>query len=130
MLKSPTLRKRTSRTKKRVAMKQTTKPNTSRLLKRDLVGNVAALPLPTPPAGARGEGRWFAEAKSETRNSKCERSSKTRIQKTSHFEIAGDLVDLQFPRFTGIAVRRDEPLSLSFVNTNPKPTTDFRLPNV
>jgi len=84
-------------------MKQTTKPKDTRqshLLKRDLAGNVAALPRPTPPEGAWGEGRWFA----------------------------GSKMDLQFPLFVGIAARRDEPLTLSFVNTNP--TTDYRLPNV
>jgi hypothetical protein len=103
MLKSPTLRKRTRRTNKRVAMKQTTKPNTKQShLKRDLARNVAALPLPTPPAGARGEGRWFDDFGK----------------------------GLQYPSFEEIAARRDEPLSLSIVTTNPRPTIDFRLPNV
>jgi len=81
-------------------MKQTTKPNTT--MKRDLERNVAALPLPTPPAGARGEGRW-----------------------SSALEL-----DWQYPQFAEIAARRDEPLSLSLAYTNPTPTADYRLPNV
>jgi len=87
-------------------MKETTKPNTkqSHLLKRDLAETIAVLPLPTPPAGARGEGRG----------------------------LATPLIDLQFPQFVGIAARRDEPLSLSqgIDKTILTLTTDFRLPNV
>jgi hypothetical protein len=124
-------------------MKETTKPkNTkqSHLLKRDLAENIAVLPLPTPPAGARGEGCGFTEDKFETRN------SKTEIQETSNVEhrtpnlefrkvgvdfgarVAAD-VDLKFPEFPGIAARRDEPLSLS-QETILTLTTDYRLPNV
>jgi hypothetical protein len=86
-------------------MKETTKPNTkqSHLLKRDLAENIAVLPLPTPPAGARGEGRG----------------------------LVTPLIDLQFPQFVGIAARRDEPLSLSQgTDTILTLTTDFRLTNV
>jgi hypothetical protein len=67
-------------------MKETTKPNTSHLMKRDLAVNIAVLPLPTPPAGARGEGWGFAEAKCETRDSKSETNSKLEIQETSNIE--------------------------------------------
>lgn len=80
----------------------------SHLLKRHLVGNVAALPLPTPPSGERGEGRF-----------------------------SPTLMDLQFPQFQGIATRRDEPLLLSLVTSNQllvtdyqSPMTNYRLPNV
>jgi len=66
-------------------MKETTKPNTEQLhlLKRDLVTVIAALPLPTPIARARGEGCGFAQANFETRNSKPE------IQETSSIEGCG-----------------------------------------
>jgi hypothetical protein len=173
-------------------MKETTKPNTSHLVKRDLAVNIAVLPLPTPPAGARGEGRGSA-GKFETRNStsfvksttevrKSETNSKLEIQetsnvehRTSNFELtegtgrgpalintslqrgdgtqdghvncfnsfslgsaiveaslsSAEAVDLQFPRFMDIAVRRDEPLSLSPINEQILTlTTDCRLPNV
>lgn len=92
-------------------MKQTTKPKDmkhSQLLKRHLVGNVAALPLPTPLSGERGEGRFFSAP-----------------------------MDLQFPQFQGIAARRDEPLLISLVTSNQlpvtgyeSPITNYRLPNV
>jgi hypothetical protein len=85
-------------------MKEITKPkNTkqSHLLKRDLAENIAVLPLPTPPAGARGEGRG----------------------------LAAPLIDLQFPQFVGIAARRDEPLPIS-KTTILTLTTDYRIPNV
>ena len=83
-------------------MKETTKPNTSHLMKRDLAVNIAVLPLPTPPAGARGEG-WGSAA----------------------------LEDLQFPQFADIAARRDEPLSLSTIDRRILTlTTEYRLPNV
>lgn len=68
-------------------MKPTTKPkNTkqSHLLKRDLAENIAALPLPTPLGGERGEGGSGATT-----------------------------LDFEFPNFAGIASRRDEPLTLS-----------------
>jgi hypothetical protein len=114
-------------------MKETTKPNTSHLVKRDLAVNIAVLPLPTPPAGARGEGWGSAASKIETRNSKSETSSKTVVQETSNFELMeirnlSNEVDLQFPRFMDIAVRRDEPLSLSQEILTL--TTNYRLPNV
>jgi hypothetical protein len=81
-------------------MKQTTKPNTKQShLKRDLAGNVAALPLPTPPSGERGEGAWAGSPS----------------------------MNLEFPQFQEIAARRDEPLSLSFVIDNQSPITDYRL---
>ena len=86
-------------------MKETTKPNTSHIMKRDLAVNIAVLPLPTPPAGARGEGCGFAEAS----------------------ELSP--IDLQFPQFLDIAARRDEPLSLS-QETILTLTTDYRLQNV
>lgn len=80
-------------------MKQTTKPkDTIHLLKRDLAGNVAALPLPTPLSGGGGEGGWSSM-----------------------------LMDLQFPQFEAIAVRRDEPLPLSSVTNHQSPITDFQL---
>jgi hypothetical protein len=82
-------------------MKQTTKPKDtkqSHLLKRDLAGNVAALPLPTPPCGEGGEGGWSSM-----------------------------LIDLQFPEFEAITVRRDEPLPLSSVFNKQSPITDYRL---
>jgi hypothetical protein len=85
-------------------MKETTKPkNTkqSHLLKRDLAETIAVLPLPTPPAGARGEGSGFA----------------------------APLSDLQFPQFGDIAARRDEPLSLS-QETILTLTTEHRIPNI
>jgi hypothetical protein len=94
-------------------MKETTKPNTSHLLKRDLAVNIAVLPLPTPPAGARGEG-WGSRA--ETVESE---------------PSSAETMDLQFPRFMDIAARRDEPLSLSpFSEQILTLTTDRRLPNV
>jgi hypothetical protein len=125
-------------------MKETTKPNTSHLLKRDLAVNIAVLPLPTPPAGARGEGWGSAAPKFETRNSKSETSSKTEVQKASKIEhrtsnyelgkIPGTgraMVNLQFPQFGHIAARRDEPLPLSAINEQILTlTTDYRLPNV
>jgi hypothetical protein len=149
-------------------MKETTKPNTSHILKRDLAVNIAVLPLPTPPAGARGEGRGSGARKFETRNSKSETSSKSEIQKTSNpdsesgfrrlnieprfgigtsptqhrtsnfesreiqelgNEVAGTLIDLQFPKFAEIAARRDEPLTLS-QETILTLTTEDRLPNL
>jgi len=102
-------------------MKQTTKPNTkqSHLLKRDLARNVAALPLPTPPAGAWGEGRRSVESGPDGA-----------VRAASSDAL--DLINFQFPQFTGIASRRDEPLSLS-QGTNQSIltlTTDYRLPNV
>ena len=114
-------------------------------MKRDLAVNIAVLPLPTPPAGARGEGCRSGGDKFEIRNSKSETSSKIEVQeksniehRTSNFElrqIGADLgtmmradVDLKFPEFAGIAVRRDEPLSLSQEILTL--TTEYRLPNV
>lgn len=82
-------------------MKQTTKPNTKQShLKRDLAGNVAALPLPTPPGSGRGEGGWPATPPA----------------------------NLEFPQFPEIAARRDEPLSLSPVIPKQPPlqTTDLQ----
>jgi hypothetical protein len=135
-------------------MKQTTKPKDmkhTQLLKRHLVGNVAALPLPTPLCGERGEGRWSSAAKFEKRNSKPETSSKIEIQKTSNTEhrtsnielrevrkvIAGAPMDFQFPEFAEIAIRRDEPLLISLVTSKQSLVTDYqspinnyRLPNV
>jgi len=113
-------------------------------MKRDLAVNIAVLPLPTPPAGARGEGWGSAARKFETRNSKTETSSRTEIQRTSNIElrtsnfelgkIAGTgraMVNLQFPQFADIAARRDEPLPLSTINEQILTlTTDYRLPNV
>lgn len=82
-------------------MKQTTKPKDTKQshLKRDLAGNVAALPLPTPPSGEGGEGGWSASA---------------------HMNI-------EFPAFQEIAARRDEPLLLSSVIKNQSPITDHHL---
>ena len=83
-------------------MKQTTKPKDtkhSHLLKRHLVGNVAALPLPTPPSGEGGEGGWSG---------------------TSPMAV-------EFPQFHEIAARRDEPLPLWSVINNPSPITNYRL---
>jgi hypothetical protein len=112
-------------------MKETTKPkNTkqSHLLKRDLAENIAVLPLPTPPAGARGEGRGLAADKFEARNSKTETNSKSEIQETANFEQRTLNFEL---RLAEIAARRDEPLSLSQgTDTILTLTTDFRLPNV
>jgi hypothetical protein len=116
-------------------MKETTKPNTEQphLLKRDLVKVIAALPLPTPLARARGEGWGSAAGKFETRNSKFESSSKTEIEKRSNIEnrpsnfesriigVTGRAtVNLQFPQFAHIAARRDElfPFFATF-STNP-----------
>lgn len=83
-------------------MKQTTKPKDTKQshLKRDLAGNVAALPLPTPPSGERGGGAWPVEP----------------------------ALDLQFPEFQEIAARRDEPLSLSSVTGYQSPVTDYESP--
>ncbi len=114
-------------------MKETTKPNTEQphLLKRDLVKVIAALPLPTPIARARGEGWGFAAGKFETRNSKTEIQETSNIEhRTSNFEcrqmgadrgtMMGADADLNFPEFAGIAARRDEPLRLfASVSTNP-----------
>ena len=106
-------------------MKETTKPkNTkqSHLLKRDLAVTIAVLPLPTPPAGARGEGRG---------------SSMTTPQMEPPYvgcyyvmDEGSKLspIDLQFPQFEEIASRRDEPLSLSQEILTL--TTNYRLPNV
>jgi hypothetical protein len=81
-------------------MKQTTKPkDTTHLLKRDLARNVAALPLPTPPGGEGGEGGW-----------------------------SSILMDLQFPQFISIAVRRDEPLPLSLVTNHTSLITSYQSP--
>jgi len=79
-------------------MKETTKPNTSHLMKRDLAVNIAVLPLPTPPAGARGEG--------------C----RSRAETFESAQSSAETMDLHFPRFMDIAVRRDEPLSLSSIS--------------
>jgi hypothetical protein len=107
-------------------MKETTKPkNTkqSHLLKRDLAENIAVLPLPTPPAGARGEGSRSGAA------SECSSRREEAPFDYPQFELSP--IDLQFPQFLDIAVRRDEPLSLSPINEQILTlTTDNRLPNV
>ena len=148
-------------------MKQTTKPKDtkqSHSLKRDLARNVAALPLPTPSAGARGEGRFSTTAhcssrRTENPNSKTEQHGSneldpcfplligsgegSRVRGSVHWQtpFSSELngcdymeppyvgchatkrdsgsIDLRFPHFAAIAVRRDEPLLLSFVITNP-----------
>jgi hypothetical protein len=106
-------------------MKETTKPkNTkqSHLLKRDLAENIAVLPLPTPPAGARGEGSRSGVS------SDC--SSRREEAPSARSSIASP-IDLQFPQFLDIAVRRDEPLTLSTINEQILTlTTIYRLPNV
>ena len=91
-------------------------------MKRDLAVNIAVLPLPTPPAGARGEGCGSAAA------SDC---SSRREEAPSDPSSTASPIDLQFQVFLDIAARRDEPLSLSPINEQILTlTTDFRLPNV
>ena len=113
-------------------MKETTKPkNTkqSHLLKRDLAENIAVLPLPTPPAGARGEGCGFAEATVQTMKADPDCRSRREEAASDRSSIEPGPIDLQFPQFMDIAARRDEPLSLS-QETILTLTTEHRLPNV
>jgi hypothetical protein len=89
-------------------MKETTKPNTSHLMKRDLAVNIAVLPLPTPPAGARGEGWGSAAPKFETRNSNTETSSNTEIQETSNPDSESGFRTLNIELRFGIGTSRTQ----------------------